>query len=236
MGQAFRAPKAVYQRSYYITTHVIDRLRLRSPDEEVLSSGVIYRPDSDLMNRIDEAIKSSISCGNVHHVWDRGEPARIIWISDWFMDGKLVYILLKRDAKNDRMWAAVTVFTESQFENNKRNNRWQWSDIPHPENLPARSRQTPQIEVLAPVSVKAIRTLTPVAQERRTPLALDEMVLFYYKTKDGKERFERHPYKDASEWANSIIKNADYADGTLETYSRIRHELKTNANKTPIEF
>lgn len=229
---AYRAPKQNYQRNYYISTHVVDRLRLRNPDSDSISDGMIYRDHADLMNRIDDAIKSSIAAKKVHHIWDRGEPGRLIIIEDWFLDGTSIYILLKRDAKNERMWAAITVFTEQQFESNKRNCRWTWAETPHPEILPPRITNQP-----APVSVsvKTAGTFSqPVQVERKLPLAINEMVLFYYKTKDGDERFERHVYRDAAEHGNRIINSSDYLEGSLETYSRLRTELK--ANRRPIDF
>lgn len=239
MGLAYKAPQYTYRRSYYISSHVLERLRTRNPDSDAISDGVIYRDQYDLMNRIDEAIKTAVAAKQVHHVWDKGDAARIVEIKDWFLDNETIYVLLKRDAKNERMWAAITVFTEYQFENNKRKGRWVWADAPHPESLPPKDKPKPAsplpnpvLSVAAAVSIKPVKPLPPKPVEPKV-LPGDAMILCY-QTKDGNTKYEHSSAVDIEECRQRIISNPDYLDGSLETYGRIK--LQPLVVRGPLDF
>jgi hypothetical protein len=212
MGMARQAPMDNYKRTFYISIHVVDRMRGRigDPNRENLQGSMIFRDEEDLKNRIDSAIKSALANDYYENISDRGAPAKLVKIEDWFRDGNPVYILLKKDNADPRKMAAVTAFTQEQVEENRQSHRWDFGQL----------AVTERAKAIIPLPVPGLE----IPFERRQPVS-GEVVVLHYRTRDGKEHFEKFLKRSAVSRGQEIINNPSYVPNTLEAYVRLREKL-----------
>lgn len=200
-----------YKKTYNISTLVLERL---SNNRDIYDS-------KNLLNRIDLAIKNSISSNQCESVWDNGSAARLVKIN-W--DNTNMYIMLKQDRVNPSGWAAITALTEQQFLDSY--SRWQPAIKPHPEVF--QTKREPQ--GIAPRATYNV----PAGQYNKSTATITDVVIFYYKTTDGVEHYEKHPHKIAALRSNEIVNQSTYEADSLETYVRLRHEIVKPAG--PMDF